>query len=99
MCKCGNRNAPSKRYCAECHAGYMRTWRLTHPLTGSQRLKDRVRSLANAAQKDGRLTPQPCEVCGIEPAEKHHDDYDKPLTVRWLCRPHHLELHRCASKS
>jgi hypothetical protein len=24
----------------------------------------------------------------------HHADYNKPLLVRWFCRPHHLTLHR-----
>ena len=35
----------------------------------------------------------PCEVCGTAKTHGHHDDYDKPLTVRWLCGPHHRELH------
>lgn len=41
----------------------------------------------------GRLTRQPCEVCGAPKADAHHDDYGKPLEVRWLCRPHHVEHH------
>lgn len=42
----------------------------------------------------GRIVRQPCEVCGEPRSDAHHDDYDKPLDVRWLCRPHHMELHR-----
>jgi hypothetical protein len=34
-------------------------------------------------------------VCGAtEHVHGHHDDYQKPLVVRWLCRRHHGEVHR-----
>jgi len=46
------------------------------------------------AIRDGRLIRQPCAVCGHEPAEAHHDDYSKPLDVRWLCTAHHAEHHK-----
>lgn len=46
------------------------------------------------AVRDGRLVKMPCEVCGASSAEAHHDDYDKPLDVRWLCESHHDEWHR-----
>lgn len=42
----------------------------------------------------GKVHKQPCEICGVEPAEAHHDDYNKPLEVRWLCKNHHSEWHR-----
>lgn len=44
------------------------------------------------ALKWGWITKQNCH-CG-EKAEAHHDDYRKPLEVRWLCRKHHKETHR-----
>lgn len=46
----------------------------------------------------GELAKGPCEVCGISEADgalidAHHDDYSKPLEVRFLCRQHHIRLH------
>jgi len=43
------------------------------------------------ALRDGKVTRQPCEVCG-EPAQAHHEDYSKPLEVTWLCFRHHRFL-------
>ena len=43
----------------------------------------------------GKLTKQPCEVCGsTKRVNAHHDDYSKPLEVRWLCPKHHSEWHK-----
>src|ERR1039458_7338116 len=39
----------------------------------------------------GKVKRQPCEVCGAQPAEAHHEDYSKPLDVEWLCPTHHRE--------
>jgi hypothetical protein len=45
------------------------------------------------AIRTGRLARQGCEVCG-DRAHAHHDDYSKPLDVRWLCSQHHTDHHR-----
>ncbi|MCZ0964166.1 hypothetical protein [Paracoccus benzoatiresistens] len=45
------------------------------------------------AISSGKLTKQSCEVCGAEKVDAHHDRYDEPLNVRWLCRRHHVKLH------
>lgn len=50
------------------------------------------RQVAHAV-RSGKLTRQPCEKCGLAKSEAHHDDYTKPLEVRWLCRTHHVEHH------
>jgi hypothetical protein len=49
----------------------------------------------NHAIKSGSMSRGPCEVCGTtEGVHGHHDDYERPLDVRWLCYEHHLSLHR-----
>jgi hypothetical protein len=45
------------------------------------------------AIRDKRLDRGPCEECGSVFVEAHHDDYSKPLDVRWLCFRHHRLLH------
>jgi len=46
------------------------------------------RALAN-----GNLIRGCCEICADPAVDAHHDDYRKPLTVRWLCRQHHTRVH------
>lgn len=57
-------------------------------------VKYSANNAVNNAVRDGRLTKQPCEVCGSERVHAHHDDYSKPLDVRWLCTTHHAEWHK-----
>jgi hypothetical protein len=83
----------NKSYCLSCHANYMKNWRLRNPLTEDQKKKATSRSILNVNVKRKKINKMPCEVCGEINVEAHHDDYDKPLQVRWLCRPHHLEHH------
>ncbi len=52
-----------------------------------------ARTALNNAVRDGRVVRGSCEVCGVPKAQAHHDDYSKPLDVRWLCKPHHDEHH------
>lgn len=61
---------------------------------GGDRAVDRAQNLAEKAVEKGLLIPQPCETCGANGRMKdgrrevqaHHDDYTKPLEVRWLCQ-------------
>lgn len=50
------------------------------------------------AIKSGEIRRGNCEVCGEQMAQGHHDDYNQPLNVRWLCRKHHRELHESLNK-
>ena len=52
------------------------------------------RLVFHEAIKRGDLVRKPCEACGRHSKViAHHDDYDRPLDVRWLCSPHHHEAH------
>jgi hypothetical protein len=57
------------------------------------RLKRRAHRAVQTAVRNGTLVKQPCEVCGVLPSEGHHDDYTRPLDVRWLCTAHHAARH------
>jgi len=46
------------------------------------------------ALKSGKVVREPCEICGNPKTDAHHDDYSKPMEIRWLCRSHHRKLHR-----
>lgn len=56
-------------------------------------MKAKTRSDTRRAISRGVLTRGLCEVCGSKKVQAHHDDYSKPLSVRWLCPVHHAELH------
>jgi hypothetical protein len=45
------------------------------------------------AIKTGKLVSMPC-LCGEKKTEAHHEDYNKPLEVLWLCDPCHKRKHK-----
>ena len=49
--------------------------------------------LARVAARKAHPTQQPCERCGVARADRHHDDYTRPLDIRWLCRRCHIAEH------
>jgi hypothetical protein len=63
-------------------------------LDATGKTKAIARGKASMAVHRGHLARQPCEVCGAEPAERHHEDYSQPLAVEWLCPEHHRERER-----
>lgn len=69
-------------------ADYQRAYR------ARSREKVRARYAVAKAIRQGTLTSMPCEVCGEAATHAHHDDYSKPLDVRWLCLQHHWDEHR-----
>lgn len=64
------------------------------PLSTEEKAKRaRCRRQTVMALYHGKIERQPCHCCG-DLAEAHHVDYDEPLSIVWLCKPHHMETHR-----
>jgi hypothetical protein len=56
--------------------------------------KYRAHTLVSNNKRRGNLHEQPCEICGsTEKIVAHHDDYAKPLNVRWMCQACHKQWH------
>lgn len=64
-----------------------RRYRSRHPE------RARAHMMVRDAIKRGELSRKPCAVCNGRKSEAHHDDYERPLDVVWLCRQHHRERH------
>jgi hypothetical protein len=73
-------------------------------LSAKSRADYEAHNLVLRAVKRGILTPrETCEECGSagkrrrdggSGIEAHHDDYNHPLRVRWLCKSCHVRWHR-----
>lgn len=66
---------------------YLQCWRLRCPEGAKAH-----NAVARAIRK-GLLKRGCCEICGTLKVDAHHDDYSKPLEVRWFCVPHHRDVH------
>jgi len=58
-------------------------------------IKYLAHNLVHSHVRDKKIEKLPCEVCGSTyRIHGHHDDYSKPLDVRWLCAAHHSQWHK-----
>lgn len=69
--------------------GYLKEYREKYPN------KYKAHNKVNNALRGGKITkPDKCSCCDSDFAVvAHHDDYLKPLEVRWLCQICHLRWH------
>lgn len=56
--------------------------------------KYKAHILVGTAIRNGTLKRQLCERCLKEKVHAHHEDYSKPLEVRWLCSNCHIQRHK-----
>jgi Zn finger protein HypA/HybF involved in hydrogenase expression len=100
-CGAGDR-APGQRWCRECRAAYERA-RRADPAT-RERIQAQTRAYywrnapivraARVAVIMARRAAKRCQECRRETRlHGHHDDYSKPLKVRWLCPRCHAATH------
>jgi len=81
----------------------MRIGESNHFYRNGKTADDHAQNMVEYAIRKGILQRRSdCELCGgvgvfIDGRSKiqaHHDDYNKPLTVRWLCQKCHHKWHR-----
>ncbi|MGB3329170.1 MAG: DNA cytosine methyltransferase [Thermomicrobiales bacterium] len=73
-----------------------------HFWRGGMTSEDYAHNYVEKAILRGEITPTPCEVCGDDPVatdgrrlvHAHHDDYNYPMRVRFLCQLCHHEWHK-----
>ena len=71
----------------------------------TQQEKGRARAVVALALKLGLLERgSHCAGCGkagswLKPLDAHHENYDKPLVVVWLCRACHREVTHIGSRA
>ena len=65
------------------------TWQDRHPKA------KKASYILNYAVKTGKIKRLPCEVeaCKNKKTQGHHNNYDEPLKVIWLCHKHHKWVH------
>lgn len=94
-------------YCRICHGQKIKNKRESKKLLSfdevaphkkfwlaENRLKRKAHQAVAYAIQTGKLVRQPCERCGTtQNVVAHHEDYNKPLDVLWLCKYHHKERH------
>lgn len=54
--------------------------------------KDKVNARNRA--KFFSLDDKKCEDCGNKAVDRHHEDYSKPLEIKFLCKKCHKKIHR-----
>ena len=76
---------------------HRKTWAINNQR--KVRIRDPIRYKARGkllrAVQSGKIQRLPCEFEGLDcfgEIQAHHEDYSKPLEVRWLCFKHHCHV-------
>lgn len=86
-------------YCRECQSDYHATWRgnggQRKQVKATPKMASCHRQVAKAVRIGELEKSESCEKCGSnrKRTQAHHDDYNQPLVIRWLCDRCHREWH------
>jgi ribosomal protein S27AE len=89
-----DRVASKKKY-LKTEGGKLATARAKKKWLDENTIKRAAQIMVGNAVRDGRLKKEKTCKCGnTGRIHGHHDDYSKPLSVRWLCPKCHTEWHK-----
>ncbi len=96
QCMCRKCNTEKQRDYRENGGGKEAEKKASRRAYQNHKHKWQARAKVRYAVRTGKIDkPTKCEMCGLmKNLQGHHEDYSKPLEVRWLCAKHHAELHR-----
>lgn len=106
----GGGRVGTRSICRRCNSAGAHEWNKQNPGVANGRIErwrkeNREKFLVSKgtrkALKEGIITKSnACEACGRDDARLHghHDDYSKPLEVRWLCASCHQAHHKAMDR-
>lgn len=90
----------NREKCREYNRFYNKIWRYEHGYHNERASEARypkkliARKIAQKAIADGLIERKPCQACGLPNGQAHHDDYSKPLELKFFCPLHHREYEK-----
>jgi len=90
----------SQGYCYQCANQIRKAWLKSrggawaYAAQRGVRHKLVARAYVNHLMQRGKLKSKPCDVCGKLETEAHHNSYENPMDIRWVCAEHHDALER-----
>ena|ERR1700689_2792033 len=92
-------NKKNFRFCTNCNkklsvprSHYCKTCNLM--ATKDYFIKIRLRAITQYFLRNGHIKKSKhCLLCLNKKIEGHHENYNKPLEIMWLCKKHHYAVH------
>lgn len=93
--RCGHKWMPRIEDPIQCPRCMNRNWKYERVIRSSP--KSKAYQIVKLAIDNGTIIkPLACQRCNKEniPIEAHHEDYNKPLDVMWVCSQCHTAIHK-----